>query len=81
MPQNQINDIVDFLNELLEDNTVPKNLKAKIEMIRSILESKDDISIKVDRAVLELEEIQNDSNLQPYLRTQIWNVVSMLEGI
>lgn len=74
-------EIIEFLAEFQEDSTVPKNVKAKIQKVAKILEGTDDISIKVDRALLELDDIQNDTNIQSYVRTQIWNIVSMLEGL
>ena len=35
----------------------------------------------MDEELDEFDEISNDTNLQPYTRTQLWNVVSMLENI
>ena len=34
---------------------------------------------KINKALHELEEVAEDTNMQPYTRTQIWNVVSLLE--
>ena len=43
--------------------------------------SSSEISIKISKALNDLDEIADDVNLQPYTRTQIWNVVSILEKI
>jgi uncharacterized protein (UPF0147 family) len=67
------------LQELREDNTVPRNVKSKIEEVQKILQANTDISIRVNKALNELEEISNDTNMQPYTRTQVWNVISLLE--
>ena len=73
--------ITDYLKELIDDNTVPRNIKTKIASIIEILENKgEEDSIKVNKALDELEEISNDTNMQPFTRTQIWNVISLLEN-
>jgi len=77
----QIQDIIESLNILMEDTTVPKNVKIKIENIIIILKEEEDLSIKVNKALHELDEIADDTNLQPFTRTQIWNVVSLLEKL
>ncbi len=67
------------LAELEEDNTVPRNVKAKIaNTIKALKENCED-NIKINKALHELEEVAEDTNMQPYTRTQIWNVVSLLE--
>ena len=40
-----------------------------------------ELSIKVNKAMNELDDIASDINLQAYTRTQIWNIVSSLEKI
>ncbi|MBD3164332.1 hypothetical protein GF323_03965 [Candidatus Woesearchaeota archaeon] len=77
--ENQINDVIDVLKELCGDNTVPKNIKARLEKIISYLNHGEEMSVKVNKALHDLDEIGDDTNLQPYVRTQIWNISSMLE--
>jgi uncharacterized protein (UPF0147 family) len=79
MGQEELNNVIDTLRELMEDNTVPKNIKSKIEEIITLLRDEGDESMKISKALGELDEIANDVNLQPYTRTQVWNVASMLE--
>ena len=57
-----VQDVVDIVKEIVEDSTLPKNVKAKLEGISS-----------------ELKE--TEPNLQPFVRTQIWSIVSMLESL
>lgn len=79
----RMQNIVEALQELTGDNTVPRNIKSKIEEIIVILNEDDgeDMSMKVNKALSELDDISDDTNLQSYTRTQIWNIVSMLEMI
>ena len=77
----EIKSIIEALSELQEDSSVPKNIKLQIKETISTLESDEDISIRINRALNRLEEIADDSNMQPYTRTQLFNVVSLLEMI
>ena len=74
-----INEVLMALSELEQDNTVPKNVKERIANTIKALQEDCEESIKVNKALHELEEIAEDTNMQPYTRTQIWNVVSLLE--
>lgn len=77
----EINDVVELLTELLNDNTVPRNVKGKIEQIISFLNEEKELSLRVNKALNILDEISDDNNMQAYTRTQIWNIASMLESL
>ncbi len=76
-----MDDIIEILEELKEDSTVPKNVRARVVTTLSVLKSEDELRIKVDKALQEMEEISNDNNTMSYTRAQIWNVVSLLEAL
>ena len=82
MGEEQLSEIIEGLEEIKQDSTVPKNIKIKIDEILETLRRKDlEISLKVDKVQQELEDISSDANLQPFTRTQLWNVVSLLETL
>ena len=81
MGKKEINNVIETLTELEEDITVPKNVRLKIQNITKNLKENTEIPIKISKALNDLDEIADDINLQPYTRTQIWNVVSILEKI
>ncbi len=76
-------DVVEIINEIIEDPTLPKNIKAKLEEITSELkEAQDkDLKLRADKCIHQLDDISSDVNLQPFVRTQIWSIVSMLEAL
>lgn len=75
-----IGDVISAISELQEDNTVPKNVKEKVlAILETLRNEKMELSMRVDKARQILDEVAEDSNLQSYTRTQVWNVVSMLE--
>ncbi len=69
------------INELKEDTMTPKGLKDKLDEIIEILKDKDEDTIKINKALDVLDNISSENNVQPYIRTQIWNIVSILESI
>ena len=81
MEQKAIESIEPVLKELKEDATVPKNVKLKIDKVIGILKKNSETTIKVSKALNELEEVADDVNLESYTRTQVWNVISALEKV
>lgn len=73
--------VVGNLSELQEDATVPRNVRNHIQTIINNLKNGVELSIKVNKALNDLDEISADVNLQSYTRTQIWNIMSVLEKI
>ena len=78
-----LDDVVNIFKELQEDSTVSKNIKAKVAVMQRELEqsSGDEISLKVNKILSELEDLSSDVNLPMFVRTQIWNLTSMLEAL
>ena len=72
---------VTALKDVEADGSVPKSVKIKISAIVKILEDKGEILIKVSRAMHELEELSEDSNLPSFTHTQLFHIVSMLEVV
>lgn len=76
-------DIISNLKVIEEDTTVPKNVRSKVKSAILALEENNGKtkSVKIDKALQELDDLSDDPNLPSYTRTQIWNVVSILESI
>jgi len=77
----EMSQIVDSMKELSEDMTLPRNVKQKIEFVVEILENSGDLSMKVSKAIHEIEDLVEDKNLQAYSRTQLFNIISLLETL
>ena len=75
---NQIQKAVLYLEELKEEFDTSKKLKEKTDKIITILVESTDMA--VEKALIELEEL-NSLNLPPYHRTQVWDVLSLLESL
>ncbi len=74
--------VLELLSSIKEDNTVPKNVRFKVDETISCL--KDDgnssVEISIDRAIQCLDELSNDPNIPMFTRTQLWSVISALES-
>ena len=74
--------INNLLDEINNDRTVPKNIRTIIQRVRADLNNeKNDTAVRINSGVSLLDEVSNDPNIPIYTRTQIWNIVSMLEVI
>ncbi len=73
---NNVNEIVQLLEEIAADQLVSKRLKEKISEIITLLNNQQDLC--VEKAIQELEGL-NGIDIPSYNRTQLWDVVSMLE--
>lgn len=71
--------VSEMLGSITEDRTVPKNIRTSAESAKAVLDSDGAIELKISTAISSLDDIINDPNMPMYTRTQIWNVVSILE--
>ncbi|MFH1409564.1 MAG: UPF0147 family protein [Nanoarchaeota archaeon] len=73
--------VLSAIMELKDDPTVPRNVKVRLSAAEAELRKRDDYSVRVNKALNELEDVSDDTNIQAYTRTQLWNIVSMLEKL
>jgi len=73
--------IIQALSQIKDDRTVPKNIRASCEeCIKDLQNDEDELSVRLSCCIATLDEVANDPNIPSYTRTQIWNIVSMLEA-
>jgi uncharacterized protein (UPF0147 family) len=79
----EVQGVIETIKEMLDDPTLQKNIKQKLERVIAELNTADKktLKLKVDKCIDELEEVSNDSNTQSFVRTQVWGIVSMLESL
>ena len=72
--------ILQMLDQIINDRTVPRNIrKAVSDAKESIVSGEGPLDVRISNAIFILDEITNDPNIPLYTRTQIWNIVSLLE--
>ncbi|MEA3378780.1 MAG: UPF0147 family protein [Nanoarchaeota archaeon] len=74
--------LIEALTLIEEDMSVPKNIRFKIKNALLALQEEDkELRVKANKALQELDDIADNPNVPPYIRPQIWNIVSLLAGI
>ena len=74
-----LTEINELLQNLASDAALSKNIRDIIDNINEDLKDTKNISVKIDAALQKVEDLSLDPNLSPYVRTQIWNLTSLLE--
>jgi len=82
MSEDKLKNVVEVLDQIEKDFSVPKNVRLRIKNAAVALEENGkSIDVRIDRSLQELDEVSDDPNIPSYTRTQIWNIVSLLESI
>ena len=80
--EEKLEPVVEMLHKVAEDSSVPNNIKDDCEECVEMLKDEDEeLSVRVNSCTSTLDEVANDANIPMYTRTQIWNIVSMLESV
>jgi uncharacterized protein len=72
-------EIKEILNDILDDRSVPKNIRAKVEEALGKVEQNNVTSLS--EAVYFLDDISNDINIPEHTRTDVWQAISLIEEI
>ncbi len=76
----EIGTIINLLEEVNGDRTVPRNIREMITIaINNLKNDRQELIFRVNNVISMLDDVSNDPNIPTYARTQIWNIVSMLE--
>ncbi|MFW9994063.1 MAG: UPF0147 family protein [Candidatus Odinarchaeota archaeon] len=77
----KINDAIALLGQIINDHSIPKNIRRAARQAVDNLESDDAPPVRANGAISVLDEISQDPNCPVYSRTKIWQIVSILETI
>lgn len=77
----KIQQIVSSIDMLLEDNSIPRNIKKALSEAKDRLNGNDELNTKVSSAVYSLNSISEDINMPSHARMQIWTIMSDLESL
>jgi uncharacterized protein (UPF0147 family) len=77
----QLNQVIEVLEELMEDPQTSKNAKASIKIAITELQNNSESKAAIHKALNALDDLADDSNLESYSRSQIYNIVGLLESL
>ena len=73
---------IQTLNQLATSHSTPKNFKKTITDLMTELKSDEyAISVRAANAISSLDDITQDPNVPSFVRTALWQAVSVLECI
>ena len=82
MSNQTIDEVSEILEYIMENNTVPRNIREAAQESNNLLKDESqDQYVKVSTFLTKLDEISNDPNIPVHARTLIWEVLSKLESI
>jgi len=73
---------IDTLNQIASSPSTPKTIKKTItDLITGLSSEEYALAVRAANAISMLDDITQDPNMPSYVRTQLWQAVSKLEGI
>ena len=81
-PDEIIKKCTEVIERIINDDSVPRNIRRSADEIRTILiKEEDSQSIRAALSIRILDDISTDQNLPLHTRTLIWNLAGQLETI
>jgi uncharacterized protein (UPF0147 family) len=77
----KLTEVSEMVGNLLNDPTIPKNIRRALNEAKERLDGQDENSVKISAAIYVIESITEDINMPPHARTQIWAIISALETL
>ncbi len=78
----KLRQVMDVLDQLAEDTSVPRNIRRGASEAKDLLLKKEDaLDVRVASAIFMMDELANDPNIPLHGRTLIWNIISQLETV
>ena len=81
MKKNEVAEVVELMDAVIEDTTVPRNIRTAVDEARQKVLSKEKRPVAITSALYVLNDISNDINMPSHTRTEIWSIISALEAI
>ena len=73
---------IQTLNQLATSHSTPKNFKKTIsDLIIELQNDEYSLSVREANAISNLDDITQDPNVPSFVRTTLWQAVSVLESI
>ena len=73
---------IQTLNQLATSHSTPKNFKKTIsDLVTELQTDEYSVSVRAANAISSLDDITQDPNVPSFVRTALWQAVSVLESI
>ena len=77
-----ISQALKMIQSISEDNSIPRNIRFTVDAVKNILINENlSVSQRTANAISKIDDISNNNNMSPLVRTKIWQLISILEAI
>ncbi len=81
-PEQTIDICIQMLSAIIDDGTIPRNIRRVADETRTILQNQDrPLGLRAAEAISKIDEISSDPNMPVHARTRVWELVSQLETV
>ncbi len=82
MVQNErVEEILIILEEIKADDDTPRRIREKVQNVIHELNTNEETTVAAHNAIYELDGLGENASMESFTRTQILQVVSMLESL
>ncbi|MCD6434051.1 MAG: UPF0147 family protein [Candidatus Diapherotrites archaeon] len=75
----EVEEIKEIMDEIIADTSVPRNIRRAIEEAKEKIAEID--AVNIGAAIYILDDISADINMPDHTRTEVWQLISMLEAV
>ncbi|HUU47630.1 MAG TPA: UPF0147 family protein [Nitrosopumilaceae archaeon] len=80
--QESMKEAIDTLKQIVSSSSTPKTIKKSVsDLIVELKNEEFALAVRAANTISLLDDVTQDPNLPSYVRTQLWQAVSKLEGI
>jgi uncharacterized protein (UPF0147 family) len=80
--QQKLNEIIEYLSQMADDNTIPRNIRRGATAVKErLMKENESLDVRVASAIFQLDELANEPNVPMHGRTMIWNIIGHLESL
>jgi len=73
------NRVENAIRYVLEDTATPRSVREKLNNTLQYIKRSDDEQTKISTILSDLDELSQDVNIPPFVRTQLYSISGMLE--
>ena len=77
----ELQDLLELMQEVMEDHSVPRNIRSTVEEARQKVSGKEHKIEDFSTAVYLMDDVSKDLNIPSHTRTDIWEIISRMEQI
>ncbi len=82
MDEKLYNEVLELMDELAEDTSVPRNVrKTSSDSKEKLQNSRESLDLRCATAISSLDDISNDPNVPSHGRAAIYTIISKLESL